>query len=585
MRDIRIAPAGPALEFSRPLFPMVFAMMDGIESDLACGCVAIRSDHGWLLGESLVEPIPLTILAVVSDDPDSWDEMLQLWPRHRTPVVPELLSAVPLQPASVDQVRRAIAKDPFYVLIDLCQKRVATGREYPTVKGGARFNADINADGKPRYPIGIDLSPWWELLENIDENRAFAKRQTSPCRPSADRELLFGDTMLRAFATALVASFEKRFKCSGSIQAVLGIAAESCHKRQEIPYELLKQIHRDWLMTPRHEFDGRIPRQLLHGCHDWIESLTTTQQYRFQDGLPIVATPSDLSSVTAGPMGLSEMVMYFDLCREVIRAGWRYLDDKAVGSEGQVRRYDPQLEREHLVALMRGAADEWMGTPFEGGSPPRFIIECDRRRVPRAVDVPIEGMEEQETEQHVPDCDCPICEMMADGSFGPAFTSLSGYHLDLDDEFAFSIHETLDAWKEMQCEFDEFCTETCDDRRASGPFDEFVSVWNGIGDDGPIPGDSGGHLKLAFLLGEFLGDLEQCGVDQDVRSRLNAAFKQFRNASLRDRESAARALDGELQAVEAFHPFMIPKVADFRSRIDELLRQDSPPQDKSEAPH
>ena len=78
-------------------------MMDGIEGDLACGCVAVRNHDGWLLGESLIEPIPLTILAVVSDDPASWEEMLQMWPRHRTPVVPEFLSAVALQPAFFDQ--------------------------------------------------------------------------------------------------------------------------------------------------------------------------------------------------------------------------------------------------------------------------------------------------------------------------------------------------------------------------------------------------------------------------------------------------------------------------------------------------
>ncbi|MCA9139097.1 MAG: hypothetical protein KDB00_20130, partial [Planctomycetales bacterium] len=424
-------------------------MLDGIDDVLACGCVAVRDHDGWLLGESLVEPIPLTILAVASDDPDSWEEMLQLWNRHRTPVVPEFLSAVALQPATRDQVCRAITKDRFFILIDLCQKRVATGDDYPTITNGSRFFADVGDGGKPRYQIGIHLPPWWELLENVSGDRAFAARQTSSDRPFIDRDVLFGDVMLRAFATALITSHNAR-RCGEIAESVLGHIAGHRHQRREIPYELLRQIHREWLMTPRIELDGRIPRQLLHGSHDWIESLTTTQQYRFQDGLPIVAAPADLSSVVGGPIGFSELVMYYDLCREIISAGWQYLDDNPA---------DGQREIDHLVSFMRVAADEWLESPFEEGSPPRFIIECDRRRVPRAVDVPIEGMDERETEHHVPNCDCPICEMMAEGLFGPSFSELSGYHLDLDGDFAFSIHETEDDWKAMQYEFDEIRNE------------------------------------------------------------------------------------------------------------------------------
>ena len=58
-------------------------------------------------------------------------------------------------------------------------------------------------------------------------------------------------------------------------------------------------------------------------------------------------------------------------------------------------------------------------------------------RVPRGAGVAIAGMTERESETHEIDCDCPICNMMADGTFGPAFAGIDSHHLELDDEFAF----------------------------------------------------------------------------------------------------------------------------------------------------
>ena len=63
----------------------------------------------------------------------------------------------------------------------------------------------------------------------------------------------------------------------------------------------------------------------------------------------------------------------------------------------------------------------------------------------RGAGVEIVGMDEQQSEQHAIDCDCPICNMMADGMFGVGFNSIDGHHLELDDEFAFSMHETREA--------------------------------------------------------------------------------------------------------------------------------------------
>ena len=144
-------------------------------------------------------------------------------------------------------------------------------------------------------------------------------------------------------------------------------------------------------------------------------------------------------------MGREEVVMYFDMCRELIGAGWEWCVAQGIELQDVAGR----LRSEHeLVAILTGVKDEWLMSPLEGGSPPRFIIECSRRRVPRGAGVAIAGMTEREADRHKIDCDCPICDMMADGMFGTAFVGIDGHHLELDDEFAFSLHESREAWEE-----------------------------------------------------------------------------------------------------------------------------------------
>ena len=54
------------------------------------------------------------------------------------------------------------------------------------------------------------------------------------------------------------------------------------------------------------------------------------------------------------------------------------------------------------------------------------------------------------------DCDCPICQAEAEGEFGPSFLWFDGHHLELEDEFAFSLCETREEWDREQEEHRNF---------------------------------------------------------------------------------------------------------------------------------
>ena len=188
-------------------------------------------------------------------------------------------------------------------------------------------------------------------------------------------------------------------------------------------------------------------------------------------------------------------------------------------------------------------------------------------------------MDGRQAEQHVADCDCPICEMMADGSFGVGFTGIDGHHLDLDNEFAFSLCETRAEWEEKQREYEEFAAEMDrkqaerEENESEAESDEFSSAWIGKVPDEPIPGDAGGHLQLALLLAEIVTTLESLDVPHDDIAELNRHFRQFREADIDSRASAATRLKQTLDEVVSKYPDLISRAADYQSRVDESLRQ------------
>ncbi|MCA9180362.1 MAG: hypothetical protein KDA51_02895, partial [Planctomycetales bacterium] len=347
---------------------------------------------------------------------------------------------------------------------------------------------------------------------------------------------------------------------------------------------------------------GRMPRQLLHGAVDWSDRIIEGQQHRFHYTEQLIALPDGGADFDTAPMGREEVVFYFDLCRALIDAGWMW----CIAQGERPAQWGQESTHSELVAFLRDVEATWMSSPFEGGASPSFSIECCRRRVPQGAGVTIEGMSQAAPAEHGLDCDCPLCIMMAEGMLGVAFMGVDGHHLELDEEFAFSMCATREQWQEMQAEFvdeyeseNEVCCDVEDTATQSQPerslaedsgteehdrkdantdagtdkdADEFASAWSGAAADKPLPGDADGHLQLAFLLTEIVSDLQsQAAPAADIKA-LNAAFVDYRHRRPEDALSVAERFKAALQFLAERYPSLVSKVADMHSRIDEQLR-------------
>ena len=522
-----------------------------------------------------------TVIALISEDPASWDEALSAWPRYWTPAVCEFASSLPIEEADREEAATVIATAESWVAIDFRDQRLLSGGKFMPVGRDATFAMVVDETGRQHCPLSIHLPPWWELREGVAPELVNRPRQSPIQKPHVDRDVLYGDALLSSIAAgALKAVDSESFRQSN---------AETDGQAR---YEFTLDIHRDWLMTPREDLGGRMPRELLHGALEWSGKVTWGQRLRFDDGAPMVALPDDWTDHKVAPMGSQEMCLYFDLCRELIGASWSW----CASEKEALTKSATQDNLARLTQFLREVKNAWMDGSFEGGSPPSFIIQCDRRRVPRGLSVAIDGIDGVESEQHLADCDCPICEMMADGTFGVSFTSIDGHHLELDQEFAFSMIETLEDWEQQQREDAEFRQEMerkWRQRDANGQADEtddpFASVWSGIrenddadGGQSPFAGKRGGFLKMAFMVAELVGDLETVDAAHDDIRALNESFANYRRCDDGQRAERASALKDVLQLLADRYPDLVSKSADLQSRIDEAAR--CPPIDDIDLP-
>jgi hypothetical protein len=148
-----------------------------------------------------------------------------------------------------------------------------------------------------------------------------------------------------------------------------------------------------------------------------------------------------------GGFGTHELVLYYDLVRELLWTCWEQL---AHLKETQPAAGGPKafLIGDFLtteVPRLESARDDWLKTPdpeFHGRTP-RSIIERERARLP-------EGMAAHHA---IIDPDCPCCQMLADMP-GPVFWHLDG--CNMDDDFAFDIyHRTREEWEADQRDWEE----------------------------------------------------------------------------------------------------------------------------------
>ena len=532
---------------------------DGMmEQDSDLCTLVVRDSSRCLIARRLDQNFTLTLVALVSEDPSNWDEAMSAWPRYRSQAVCESASELPLEAVSPDEAMECLAVSDSWIVIDYQTKRIFHGGSFEPIGSNAAFDMVSDTQGQKVTPVCIHLPPWWELHEGVSLVAVTEPRRHPIQRPVVDREILYGDAFMRDIAL-------------GSLEAIADFRQDKTAFDRMDTHAWIVRLHREWLMTPREDLGGKTPRELLHGAIHWSDRVTEGQQIRYCEGSNLIALPKDWSGYATAPMGSQEMCMYFDFCRAMIRSAW----DWCLANEQQVAIEDRDVVLSRLIQSLRQTKQTWLSNPFEGGPNPELIIECDRRRVPIADGVMIEGVNQVPRDSHKLDCNCPICAMIADGLFGTSFIRLGGYHLEFDDEFAFSMTQTWEEWESEHRLYDEF-QESC--QAASkpigpvGPDEDLRSAWMGIGSQRPIPRDQQGDLKMAFMVAEMVGVLEAYPNRLLEIQSLNIAFTRYRRSKGRRRKKGAKKLKTVLETIAGRCPELVSKSADLQSYIDESTR-------------
>ncbi len=450
-----------------------------------------------------------------------------------------------------------------WLFIDLACQRLVSNDLERLPREPCAFQRD-EGDWEPSNPVvWCNVPPWWE--QDVQARlEADAAPLPPPSAPVDFRGVLYG----RAMAEAIADLMRARQTAEGLPAAFVdleGGRAERALDDQERQLlhrwrALTNRVHADWLLAARADLEHRPPRHFLHAGREWVDQEIEHRQRQWSlFRAPPLPLEHETHAYRHGPMGTAEVVVYFDFCRQVIAAGWRHLcDSKADGSAT-------------LADVLYDAGVAWLqaGRIDDDPTPPAAIIESCRRHMPMVAN----------KSEHL-DCDCPICRMMAEqsDSFGPAFFGFDGHHLELDDEFAFSLCETRDEWESQRCD-DDFDVEDWDepDSLATRPpeDDDLASVWKSsfVAD---IPGGGVSTMALAFRAAELVSDLEMTPDSQAQIDHFNQLFDAVRHAEdggSKQRRERVVALREYLERLAGQHPVMTGKIADFQSQLDAWIRQ------------
>ncbi|MBL8815313.1 MAG: hypothetical protein JNL58_04740 [Planctomyces sp.] len=515
-----------------------------------------------------------TLLRVACEDPGSWNDAVLLWPRHNNDpeIVPDIRKLIWIR-RRLEDITRLTEASKGWVVVDIVGRRLLTGGNWPaiSIRGGEDSQSTKDA-------IRLNLPPWWEYRGQTEVATVYTARQSPLVIPNAKRDVLWGNSLIRFFADKLLTLARSRSESTeGELQASQAI------------WESLIGIHRDWLMTPQEELLGGCPRERLHAGMSWIDQLIFEQTLMVDSDRKLVPLHPRFSALKTAPPGRSEVVLYFDACRYLLSAGWKWL------TEDTKRSQEPNSLKK-LRQKLSSDLEAWWDLPFEGGDSHRKIVDTERTRIPRLA----------WGEDNIIDCDCPICRMMASEESGPGVLSIDGYHLELEDDFVFSLCPTREIWESEFSTYNDGDDEDEDDEEESededvqdceqpaGPTvgqrgtdphatndglrsrqpDEFGSVWkHSYVNNSVAMGGTFGYLSLAFLLAEIIAFLQTLKNAQSEIDLLNSTFTLFRKATEREEmQAAADDFRAALEDVAGRHDELTGRVADLQSRIDEQLR-------------
>ncbi len=324
------------------------------------------------------------------------------------------------------------------VIIDLAARLVVCDSTYCSARpeGTADYHDET---GVTDVPVRFHLSDGWCLsADSLGWRlRAEDRRRNRRLSPPQDvRAVVYGKPLIRFIV-------EKCFEVFQDQGAAAEPDEDNPHFQRE--YELLRDIHIEWLMMPRDELGGRTPRRAMTARRRFADDSVHDRelQWSYLNQCPPGLDPGSAAYRFAG-FGTHELVVYYDLVRELL---WCCRHD--VAEQWSCSR-PVDLPREDFVAAeidrLARFGEQWLDSPCpeSGGRTPRSVIHNERARIP----------ETMSGHEAVVEADCPLCQMQAEWP-GPVFWHLDG--CNMDDDFAFSFyHETYEEWEQGKREQEEF---------------------------------------------------------------------------------------------------------------------------------
>jgi hypothetical protein len=486
---------------------------------------------------------------------------------------------------------RGVDDEPYdagLVIVDLAARLVVCESTYfsPSSEGSVQFHdGNCATDVWVRYHLSED----WRLAydANCWQPLAEARRRERAASPPLDvRNVLYGDPLLEFMAR----------ECLRSLASDAGSEAGApplCAKEAAIgaplsmdnaEYALVREIHARWLTVPRGSLRGQSPRDVLLARKEHIDR---DLQDRAEQWSRLERCPRGLERDSAAfrfaGFGTHEIVMYYELVRHLLWSCRDAARDFTRNARGAPAVGDFLTGEVPRLARLR---DEWLDAPdpeFHGRTP-REIIDHERARLPEAVS----------GHEAIVDHDCPLCAMQAELP-GPMFWHLDG--CNMDDDFAFSFHRTLEEWEDEQREYEEFSrrfdAEQAERKRlgveypGSGYADPDM-VWQS---SFSAPESAGKSLFMRLFsigshLSELIVDLKQPTEDRPSIDRLSRDFGNLREVVQSRDPAAAEALlepvldrfCESLETVAAARIELAPKCTSLQERLRRFLE---PPEEGS----
>ena len=314
---------------------------------------------------------------------------------------------------------------------------------------------------------------------------------------------------------------------------------------------------------------------LLHDHAQVERDIRNQQEYWSRLLSPPPAVDRESRAYLEAAFGTHEVVLYLRMLHTLIVDAWTYLAEREADDRDVIA----------LVSHLERRRQEWMHDPQESllNKPPAYLIDRERARLP----VQVQG------EEMMVDCECPICQMMADSDV-PGFWFLDDF--DLYDDLDCFFFDDDDPWEgervlERLRSGDAFVTADEDLIPYDLSTDEATKIGSGLSDIGSpwqrtyvnmemVETERSGLGRsllvfgIAGCLAELIEDLRDHPAGVDRVAQLNEIFSTLRDGIARDEMWLVRSLleemAGGLDELAAAHPGLAAKSEDLQAKLRKL---------------